>query len=223
MSTSTSQRSDRIRSIAHVTGVIILCGALSWPALASGPASKSSTNAHALLERIRSDVSRDGSFPNDRHATLKWLRGPFRSEGHGSDRWFGVVQIRFQGLTNSYCRLVAADQQGGEASALMEVPESANPDQCRGVRSIRRADLNGDGVPDLFLSVVVPSNRDPVDVIEPMVFLSQSDPAHPYCYSGKASRAVGASVSSPDAALPLVRQAIAADPSGLLECGGQGR
>jgi hypothetical protein len=143
-----------------------------------------------MATSIRAQIAHDDQFPSDRDSSIRWLKRPFRVGTADDQRVVGVAQIAFKGITNTYCRFVATSSDGASQLQLIRVPEAANYDACKGVRSVQSGDLDGDGLLDFAYAVQVRSNKYSVEVEEVVVFLGQADKARPYCYSTAASRAV---------------------------------
>jgi hypothetical protein len=192
----TSLLSDRDRAAFRRGAVGALFGAVVPIAIASGGSAVSSADAKKLADSVRAQVAGSDQFPIGPAPSVRWLIRPARTTADGDRLIVGVVQIRFQGLVNSYCRLVATKDEANATAVLIQLPESANHDTCKSVRSPHLEDLDNDGRADYSFTVKVRSNRYPTDVEEVLVFLGQPHKAAPFCFSSAASRAVAPAVSS---------------------------
>lgn len=171
---------------------LVLCAVLM--ASPSAPAScqtlVSTQEAASIANEIRMQVLKSDQFPTERPPTIRWLVKPKTAAQKDSSPRVGVVQIRFDGLTNSYCRLVVSARSPNPTFVLVPVPEPANHDTCKGIRSFHAGDLNGDSLTDYWYVEKVQSNRYTTDVGEAIVFLGQPEKAEALCYSSTASRAI---------------------------------
>ena len=126
-------------------------------------------------------------MPADRTAKVTWSEPPTSTTNATAPVIAGIALIRFAGVTNSYCRLVAS-AHGVEHAAFVEVPAEVNFDTCRKSGPLRRIDINGDGVEDILFTVTLKSNRASILVQETMVFLGRGEVPGGYCYSSEASQ-----------------------------------
>ncbi len=106
------------------------------------------------------------------------------------------INVRYKGLTNSYCRLVTlpANLQTAE---LVPLPPSANSEDCTAISDLLYFDVNGEGIPDVIQGLRVKSNRYDAKMSVVAVYLSSAGSKSGYCYSEQASRLVsGAALRS---------------------------
>ena len=114
---------------------------------------------------------------------LRW------STSQNERRLLVPVNIRYQGLKNSYCRLVTMSANL-QVEELIQVPPQANFDDCLDVTAVLYFDINGDGIADVVQGVRVKSNRYGTTVVVPVVYLSNATAKSGYCYSEQAARQV---------------------------------
>jgi hypothetical protein len=99
-----------------------------------------------------------------------------------SKRLLLLVNVRYAGTINSYCRLVTLSRELKEPK-LIKVPAKENYDECAGTSEPVYTDLNGDGIDDIAYLAGVPSNRYSEQVTVPVVYLSDKNAEGNYCYS----------------------------------------
>ncbi len=131
-----------------------------------------------LTSLVLSKVRSNDDFPSGYPARVDIRKDAIRTISRG-DTIF-PVRISFEGVTNSYCRLVVVDSTGSSAQ-LTPVPLSLDSDQCKYVRLIAFTDLNNDLADDIFLAIRLPSNRHDADVEELRVYLSRNGSATQFC------------------------------------------
>lgn len=159
-------------------------------AIASGQPTKVRNAATLGLEDLRAQVEKSDQFPSEGSPKISWLIAPKKMIFNSTHLMVGVSKIRFNGLTNEYCRLAVSNDKEGHTFALVPVPESANYNTCKGVRSFKFGDLNGDGLMDYWYIAKVQSNRYPIYVDEALVFLGNTENPGELCYSASASHAI---------------------------------
>ena len=184
---STSLHSGRARLLAAALFAVGLVapGGDVWCQRAFSKLSADQTQT--LTTSVRRLAETRDDMPANRQATVRWSEPP-GSISSGSGRVIvAVALIRFSGLANSYCRLVASDRAARDA-VFVPVPVEANFDGCRKAGPTRIADIDGDGVQDLMFTVTLQSNRSEAQVQEVMVFLRKAGTPSGYCYSQDASK-----------------------------------
>lgn len=97
--------------------------------------------------------------------------------------------VRFPGATSGYCRLVTL-AANSRHPVLIDVPEDVNSPECKGFRDFHYIDVNGDGQPDVVMSITVRSNSFDGYVDVPVVYLSRAEKPGDYCYSSAAAAAL---------------------------------
>ncbi|MFK3737257.1 hypothetical protein [Massilia sp. TN1-12] len=100
--------------------------------------------------------------------------------------------VRFKGEKSGYCRLttLSDDVQSVE---LISISEEPNAPDCRGFRTLRYLDVNGDGQLDVISSSTIKSNTFDGNIELPVVYVSNGEQPGGYCYSGSASAALAPS------------------------------
>jgi hypothetical protein len=131
-----------------------------------------------LAALVLSKVSSNDEFPSELPARVDIRKDAIRTIPRGETIF--PVRISFEGVTNSYCRLVVVNSTGDSAE-LTPVPLSLDSDQCKSVRLIAFTDLNDDLADDAVLAVRLPSNRHDADVEELRVYLSRNGSATHFC------------------------------------------
>lgn len=132
----------------------------------------------ALAALVLSKVSSDDEFPSEFPARVDIRKDAIRTISRGETIF--PVRISFEGITNSYCRLVVVNSTGNSAQ-LTHVPFSLDSDQCKSTRLIAVTDVNSDLADDAVLAVRLPSNRHDADVEELRVYLSRNGSATQFC------------------------------------------
>jgi hypothetical protein len=105
--------------------------------------------------------------------------------GAAGSVWLVPLQIRYQSVSNRYCRLATTDPTLG-ATAIVPLPPQALHDTCMRVNAQFVVDMNGDGQADVVQSIQIKSNRGNFSLTEAVVYLSTQD-SRAYCYSAIAS------------------------------------
>lgn len=146
----------------------------------------SADDVKKVQESIAALVKTRDDLPEEPVSLLK-LEKPLYWSAAQSGRLLVPVTIRFKGVANSYCRIATWNPDQANA-VLVEVPEQANYDECRGFDTVRYLDINRDNVLDIATSFSVKSNSVRGYVAEQAVFLSGANTPSGYCYSEKASR-----------------------------------
>lgn len=131
-----------------------------------------------LAALVLSKVRSSDEFPSGFPARVDIRKDAIRRISRGETIF--PVRISFDGVTNSYCRLVVVNSTGDSAQ-LTPVPLSLDSDQCKSVRLIAFTDLNSDLADDAVLAVRLPSNRHDADVEELRVYLSRNGSAAQFC------------------------------------------
>ena len=134
-----------------------------------------------LAALVLSNASSQDEFPTELPAQIEIRKDAIRTLPSGETIF--PVRISFEGVTNSYCRLVVVNSSGNSAQ-LTPVPPDSDSDQCRSVRLIAFTDLNNDLVGDALLTVRLPSNRHETNVEELRVYLSRNVSATQFCLAG---------------------------------------
>lgn len=143
--------------------------------------SQSSGRMDGLAALVLSSASSQDGFPTELPAQIEIRKNATRTLPSGETIF--PVRISFEGVTNSYCRLVVVNSSGNSAQ-LTPVPPDSDSDQCKSVRLIAFTDLNNDLTDDLLLTVRLPSNRHETDVEELHVYLSLNGSATQFCLAG---------------------------------------
>lgn len=175
---------------------------------ASGGPVSSAKEVAAIAKEVRLQIEKSDQFPSERPPTIRWIVKPTKTSREAAAPTVGIAQIQFKGLTNSYCRLVASSSKSTTSFILVPVPEVANHDNCKGVRSFHSGDLNGDGAVDYWYVAMVPSNRYLADMGEALFFLGQPEKPEAFCYSAAASRAIDPANTSQAAVTNAIKEAL---------------
>lgn len=127
---------------------------------------------------VVSAVRSHDELPRELPARIEIRKDDIRTLSSGETIF--PARLSFEGVTNSYCRLVVVVSTGDSAQ-LPPVPLSLDSDQCKSVRLIAFTDLNSDLADDAVLAVRLPSNRYDADVEELRVYLSREGSATHFC------------------------------------------
>lgn len=157
-----------------------------------------SANAGAELKRVVTAEEADNAkgkitqavksrddFPEESLKSIN-LTGSLRWSAERNGKLLAPVVIRFDGISNSYCRLVSFDSLNSNAT-LIKVPVQANFDDCKKFHNVHYLDINADGLLDFVASAAVKSNAFDGYVDEQVVYLSDIGSDGGYCYSESAS------------------------------------
>lgn len=189
MSTSTLRHSVNELSITIAAALAMTltlfnpCSAAT-DKLSSVPTSQEIRQADIGLPKIilgQPDLLEDTTVVTKLEKRLSW------SSQTSSARLLLPVSVRYQGTTNSYCRLATASK-GVKDIVIVKLPAQVNFDDCNEVSDLKYMEINGDGMLDLVEGLLVKSNVSSSRIVTPIVYLSTPGSESGYCYSDAASR-----------------------------------
>ena len=172
-----------VATLAMTITTVNPCSA-STERLSSMPTTQEIRQADIALPKIISgqpDLLEDVTVVTKLEKRLSW------SSQTSDARLLLPVSVRYQGSTNSYCRLATASK-GVKDIVLVKLPTQVNFDDCNGVSELKYMEINGDGILDLVEGILVKSNVSSAQIVTTIVYLSTQTSESGYYYSDAASR-----------------------------------